>query len=446
MAPDLRKRGTERKGERKGESKTPVSLPSSSETFNTVSSSPSPPSYEEELAKKPFRVALFSFLVLFFPVTLFFVLEIDWISRKAIMINFVMSVAAFLLTVRLIPYVIPYILRRNMFGYDLNKKGSPAGEVKVPESQGLVVGIVYLVVIILFQAFYFTPDSVWLVEYNAALAAICLMTFLGFIDDVLDIPWRVKIVLPSIAALPLMMAYSGHTTIVVPKPLRLPLELLGVEGVEVIDLGILYKLGMGLLVVFYTNSVNILAGVNGLEAGQTIIIASSVLVFNLWHLGSLSGFKPSPSPSLSGAHLFSLFLMQPLLASSLALLSFNWSPSSVFPGDTFTYFAGMALGVVGILGHFSETLLLLFLPQLINFVYSIPQLLKIVPCPRHRLPKFDPETGLLTGSNDYNLVNLFLRLFGPCTEQTLCIRLLSFQALSTVLCFTIHYVLTGFWK
>ncbi|CAI5521555.1 unnamed protein product, partial [Closterium sp. Naga37s-1] len=74
------------------------------------------------------------------------------------------------------------MLRRNMFGYDINKRGSPAGEIKIPETQGLVVTI-------LFQHFYFTPDSPWLLEYNAALACICYMAFLGFIDDVLDIPW-----------------------------------------------------------------------------------------------------------------------------------------------------------------------------------------------------------------------------------------------------------------
>jgi len=32
-------------------------------------------------------------------------------------------------------------------------------------------------------------------------------------------------------------------------------------------------------------------------------------------------------------------------------------------GDTFTYFAGMAIAVAGILGHFSETLLILLIPQ-----------------------------------------------------------------------------------
>ena len=46
----------------------------------------------------------------------------------------------------------------------------------------------------------------WLVDYNAALATICFMLFLGFADDVLDIPWRVKLMLPALAALPLVTA------------------------------------------------------------------------------------------------------------------------------------------------------------------------------------------------------------------------------------------------
>lgn len=40
--------------------------------------------------------------------------------------------------------------------------------------------------------------------------------------------------------------------------------------------GWVYKLYMGLLAVFCTNSVNILAGVNGLEVGQTVIISCAV--------------------------------------------------------------------------------------------------------------------------------------------------------------------------
>jgi len=58
----------------------------------------------------------------------------------------------------------------------------------------------------------------------------------------------------------------------------------------------------------------------------------------------------------------------------------------------------MAFAVVGILGHFSKTLLALFVPQIINFLYSTPQLFGLVPCPRHRLPRLDPSTGNLTPS------------------------------------------------
>lgn len=62
-------------------------------------------------------------------------------------------------------------------------------------------------------------------------------------------------------------------------------------------------------------------------------------------------------------------------------------PSRVFVGDTFCYFAGMTFAVVGILGHFSKTMLLFFMPQVFNFLYSLPQLLHIIPCPRHRVPR-----------------------------------------------------------
>ena len=55
------------------------------------------------------------------------------------------------------------------------------------------------------------PPQLRLVDYNAALAAICFMLLLGFADDVLDVPWRVKLVLPCFASLPLLIAYSGGT-------------------------------------------------------------------------------------------------------------------------------------------------------------------------------------------------------------------------------------------
>jgi UDP-N-acetylglucosamine--dolichyl-phosphate N-acetylglucosaminephosphotransferase len=48
----------------------------------------------------------------------------------------------------------------------------------------------------------------------------------------------------------------------------------------------------------------------------------------------------------------------------------------------------MAFAVVGIQAHFSKTLLLFFIPQIFNFVLSCPQLFGLVPCPRHRVPRY----------------------------------------------------------
>ncbi|KAK1319138.1 hypothetical protein QJS10_CPB04g00444 [Acorus calamus] len=395
-----------------------------------------PPSDDQQLRPPKLGLVLgasVAFLVPYLYV-IYFHYEIESDLRRSIAINAAMSVGGFVIAVRLMPVAAKYVLRRNLFGFDINKKGTPEGNIKVPESLGIVVGIVFLVIAILFQHFNFTADSIWLVEYNAALASICFMMLLGFVDDVLDIPWRVKLLLPSIAGLPLLMAYAGHTTIIVPKP------LIPYVGVAVLDLGWMYKLYMGLLAVFCTNSINIHAGINGLEVGQTVVIAAAVLIHNVMQIGA------STDPEYKQAHAFSIYLVQPFLATSLALFSYNWYPSSVFVGDTYTYFAGMSLAVVGILGHFSETLLLFFLPQVLNFLYSLPQLLKIIPCPRHRLPKYDPQTGLLTGTKDGTLVNLFLRLFGRCSEKSLCIKLLVFQALSCLLCFWLRHLLAGWYK
>ena len=59
-----------------------------------------------------------------------------------------------------------------------------------------------------------------LVEYNAALLAICLSILLGFIDDVIELRWRDKVIVTLLASYPLLVAYKGLTSIIVPSILR----------------------------------------------------------------------------------------------------------------------------------------------------------------------------------------------------------------------------------
>lgn len=49
------------------------------------------------------------------------------------------------------------------------------------------------------------------------------MVFLGFADDVLDLKWRHKLLLPTLASLPLLTVYFiniNSTNVIMPKQLR----------------------------------------------------------------------------------------------------------------------------------------------------------------------------------------------------------------------------------
>ncbi|NXJ71081.1 GPT acetylglucosaminephosphotransferase, partial [Rostratula benghalensis] len=441
-----------------------------------------------------------------------------------LLINLGGSLLGFAATLTLIPAFKDRFLAARLFGQDLNK----ASRRPVPEAQGVISGAVFLIILFCFipvpflrcfvgeQCAAFPHDEVrpvgsaagtgWarppvtgvpfsvpqFVELIGSLLAICCMIFLGFADDVLNLPWRHKLLLPTMASLPLLMVYFtsfGNTTIVVPKPFRV---LLGMH----LDLGILYYVYMGMLAVFCTNAINILAGINGIEAGQSLVIAASIIIFNIVELNG----------DYREDHIFSLYFMIPFFFTTLGLFYHNWYPSRVFVGDTFCYFAGMTFAVVGILGHFSKTMLLFFIPQVLNFLYSLPQLFHVIPCPRHRLPsllyvgtslgllalsrlksfnvsfRLNPSTGKLemsyskfktkslsalgtyllkavkilrvvdvrsgtdedgeyTECNNMTLINFVIKLIGPTHERNLTLLLLLIQVLGSTIAFSIRYQL-----
>lgn len=284
---------------------------------------------------------------------------------------------------------------------------------------------------------------------------------------------RYRIGLSFATTLPLLLVYRanhGETAVVVPLPLQ------NVMGTTLLDLGVLYYGILAFQAVFSTMAINVLAGVNGLESGQAVIIGASVVVLNVVQLLR----TPTDWDAFRGNQLFSLYVAAPFTAVSAALWYHNWWPSSVFCGDTFCYFAGMSIAACGIIGHFPKTCWLLLLPQLLNFVYMLPQYPERrggIPCPRHRMPAFDAATGNVKASvcefnpaqltntwravyrmlkvlnlvqveempggrvrmSNLTLICLFLHWFGPCREDQLCTRLLIFQVMCSAFAFFIRF-------
>ena len=450
-------------------------------------------------------------------------------SPPPLVVNALLAVLAFVATDAFILAMAPTFEKAGLFGIDLNKretKRDAGGQLvrpyqgpKVPEAMGAVACTVYLVCMFIFVPFPFLHDyASWgasseggggwgrvadarastsflgglgfapakalpaplayhfphahLSKFLCALLAICCMCFLGFADNVLDLRWRDRLWLPLAASLPLLVVYAvdgGGTVIVLP---RLLVPLFGPS----MQLGLAYYAFMACLAIFCTNSINILAGVNGLESGQAVVIAATILLNNAIQLYRW------PDGPLHDNNLFSLYLLLPFLGSSLALMRHNWYPSRVFVGDTYCYFAGMTFAVAAILGHNTKTVLLFFIPQVVNFVYSVPQLFRIIPCPRHRMPGFLPAEDKLCNSftecqpsdlglagrailwacdtfhlakverqagtstvklSNFTIINFVLFVAGPMHEKRLTVVLLLIQVFCNAFALFVRYQLAG---
>ncbi|RKF53433.1 UDP-N-acetylglucosamine--dolichyl-phosphate N-acetylglucosaminephosphotransferase [Golovinomyces cichoracearum] len=391
------------------------------------------------------------------------------------------SSIAFVATYAMIRWLGPNFIKAGLKGIDMSK----SYKREIPETMGAICAVVYLLIIIIFIPFSFYKDFVaatsgdrneYIIEldivqtgrflhrfphrklasYLSAILSLQSICILGIGDDLFDIRWRHKFFIPGVASIPILIVYFvdfGVTQIVVPVLLR---PYLG----KLLDLGIFYYIYMVAVAIFCPNSINILAGINGIEVSQSLIIAFLLILNDCFYL-----WIPYPHPATE-SHLFSVYMLLPFIGVSLALWFHNWYPSRVFVGDTYCYFAGMVFAVVGILGHFSKTLLLLFMPQIFNFIYSVPQLFHILPCPRHRLPRFNPRTGLMEfsktewqvppkpfvaallkllhrahliqlninpegviiESSNLTLLNLWLVWFGPQREDRLAMQILVFQS------------------
>lgn len=95
---------------------------------------------------------------------------------------------------------------------------------------------------------------------------------LGFADDILDLQWRYKLLFPFLIILPLVSIYSGPTNFAVIFPFST------VFGRQ-LELGPLYLLYITFLSIYKTNTINIMAGINGLEVGQSMVAASAMLLY-----------------------------------------------------------------------------------------------------------------------------------------------------------------------
>ncbi len=257
-------------------------------------------------------------------------------------ILFITIFVSFFCTFLVMPYWIKKAKQIGLVWEDMNKPGK---EKNVAGSGGVVVVLSAMIGIFLYiavQTFYFKTSEGISIQIFALLSSMFLVTLVGLIDDLFGwrkggLSKRSRIILVLFSAIPLMIINAGDSTI------------LG------INLGILYPLivvPIGILGA--TTTFNFLAGYNGLESGQGILILSA-LAFVAYATGS---------PWLSIVALC-------MVASLFAFYIFNKYPARVFPGDVLTYSVGMMIAAIAILGNIEKIALFFFIPYMLETILKI---------------------------------------------------------------------------
>ena len=184
----------------------------------------------------------------------------------ALWLLYLAPVLSFITVFISIPILIRFLRRINLVVKDQNKEDKPL----VPISGGLSVisGVLIGLMFYVFVLVFFYRDISQISVVFAVLTTLLLTTFIGFLDDLIisktqDVSvglrqWQ-KPLLTLIPAIPLMVINAGTSVMAVP--------FLGRA-----DFGLLYPLLLiPLGVMGASNMVNLLAGMNGLEAGMGLI-------------------------------------------------------------------------------------------------------------------------------------------------------------------------------
>ena len=249
--------------------------------------------------------------------------------------------ASFFITLLLLPVWIKRAQKAGLVGKDIQKIGksetAEAGGVIV--MVGFTVGIMLLVWI---NTFLLKTNQNF-VEIFAMLSSLLMISYVAFTDDILG--WKIglrrrtRLILIAFATIPLVAINAGKSVIFLP--------FLG-PG----DLGILYPMVLVPIgIIGATTTYNFLAGFNGLEAGQGVIILSAMAIVTFLTGNSWLGIIA--------------FCM---VAALLAFLLFNFYPAKVFPGDSLTYPVGGLIAIISILGNFERIAIFFFSPYILETI------------------------------------------------------------------------------
>jgi UDP-N-acetylglucosamine--dolichyl-phosphate N-acetylglucosaminephosphotransferase len=254
---------------------------------------------------------------------------------------FLPVILSFILTAIILPGWIKKSRKINLLWEDMNKYGHPKN---VASSGGIVIIMSFVLGVLLYVAIrtFITEGNGLNLNIFALLSVILILAIVGLVDDLLGwqhggLSVKFRLFLLFMASIPLIVINAGTHESIIPF-------------FGLVNLGILYPLlFIPIGIAGVTATYNFLAGFNGLEAGQGIIILS--------FLSFIAYITGSPWLTLIGG----------IMVSSLVVFYFyNKYPAKVFPGDILTYTIGALMACMAILGNFEKIAVFVFIPYIIE--------------------------------------------------------------------------------
>jgi len=232
-----------------------------------------------------------------------------------------------LLAMAMVFLLTPPLIRKmkagGMVGLDVRK----ATKIEVAELGGIAALFAFSVSLSLVVGVQKLLGDVAEPPFLAAISVFFMAAMVGLIDDISDLPPRIKAIAVSFAALPLMLVHPGAPSI--DFPFGYALDFAG--EFRLFYWLILVPIG----VTGVANAMNMSAGYNGLETGQIAVISTALLVV----------------AQLRGAPGEALLVLGALVGCAVGLYYFNRFPARVFVGNIGTLGLGGTLAAGVILAH-----------------------------------------------------------------------------------------------
>ena len=320
---------------------------------------------------------------------------------------------SFILTAIFLPRWIRKCHEVGLLWRDMNKIGKPKN---VAASGGVVVVLSFVIGVLVYiglNTFILNYSNGITQSIFAILCTVTILAIVGLADDLFGwnhggLSKKFRIFLVLMASIPLIVISAGVHTMMVPF-------------VGIINFGLIYPLVLiPIGIVGATTTYNMLAGFNGLEAGQGIIILS--------FMSLISYMIGMPWLAMIGLT---------MVAALVVFYLFNRVPAQVFPGDSLTYSIGALIAIMAIVGNFEQVAIIMFVPFIIETFLKLRGGLK-----KQSFATPNPNGGLkLPYKKIYGLTHLSIFILSKfkrrVTEKDVVRFLLIFQLMMCIIAYLV---------